>query len=77
MEVVVGTTNPLKIEAVKDALYTLQANVHGLKWLESAVSEEPMGRDETLKGAIHRACVAKNTFPGVISFFFFRSFPPL
>lgn len=62
MYIVVGSANQLKIDAVKDAFP--EAEVVGLQ-IQSSVSEEPIGREETLIGARHRAQEARKQFPGV------------
>jgi non-canonical (house-cleaning) NTP pyrophosphatase len=62
--VVVGSANQLKIDAVRDA-FGEGWEVKGLNYIQSCVSEEPMGKEETLEGARHRAFVAKEKYPNV------------
>jgi len=52
----VGSTNPVKIRAVKEALWERfdELVVEGVE-VESGVSDQPMSDDETKKGAIERA----------------------
>ena len=59
-KIAVGSTNPVKIEAVKDVFSSVlggDINVVGLS-VPSGVPDQPIG-DETLVGAINRAKLAK------------------
>ncbi len=62
MKITVGSTNPVKLEAVKEAIkdydFLADAEVVGVKAV-SGVSEQPKSIDETVNGAINRA---KNIF---------------
>lgn len=60
MKICVGSTNQVKIEAVRDALseYGMDAEIISVK-VPSGVSEQPKSLDETIKGAMNRA---KNAF---------------
>ena len=60
MKICVGSTNQVKIEAVREALseYGLDAEIISVK-ASSDVSEQPKSLDETIKGAMNRA---KNAF---------------
>lgn len=57
MKVVVGSKNPVKIEAVARAFqqYWPDCEVAGIT-VVSGVSEQPMSEEETIKGAKARAC---------------------
>mmetsp|Transcript_10999 Transcript_10999/g.12083 ORF Transcript_10999/g.12083 Transcript_10999/m.12083 type:complete len:135 (-) Transcript_10999:29-433(-) len=61
MQIVVGSTNPLKVKAVQSVFP--QAKVSGLKSFQSSVSEEPEGKLETYQGALYRATYARKQFP--------------
>lgn len=58
MIVAVGSTNPVKIQAAKDAFKTLwpkkKWEVEGIK-VPSGVSDQPMSDAESIKGATNRA----------------------
>ncbi|RLG70112.1 MAG: inosine/xanthosine triphosphatase, partial [Candidatus Iainarchaeum archaeon] len=56
MLIAVGTTNPVKIEAVRSAIQKLwhNAKVQGI-YAESGVSYQPKGDEEAIRGAINRA----------------------
>ncbi len=56
MLIAVGTTNPVKIEAVRSAIQKLwhNAKVQGI-YAESGVSHQPKGDEEAIRGAINRA----------------------
>ncbi len=56
MIVAVGSSNPVKVQAVKNVLSILlpQAEVV-MREVQSVVSAQPMGIDETIRGAIGRA----------------------
>lgn len=64
MKVIVGTSNPVKINAVRAAFGKVFTNknidVIGLD-VSSGVSAQPLGKSETLRGAINRArnCLKK------------------
>ncbi len=57
MKLVVGSTNPVKIEAVK--VLPGVSSVLGVS-APSGVPEQPLGHIETLKGAINRAMYAES-----------------
>jgi len=61
MKINVGSTNPNKIEAVRDLIteYPIfkDAEVIGIQ-VESSVNEQSLSLDETLRGALHRAKAA-------------------
>jgi inosine/xanthosine triphosphatase len=56
MRVVVGSTNPVKIKAVKNALkcFSIKASVKGVK-VDSGAPPQPIGQNSIIKGAISRA----------------------
>ncbi|WP_048149930.1 inosine/xanthosine triphosphatase [Palaeococcus ferrophilus] len=56
MRVAVGSTNPTKILAVREVMEELygEVEVFGVE-VESGVSHQPVGIEETLEGAINRA----------------------
>jgi inosine/xanthosine triphosphatase len=54
MKIVVGSLNPAKINAVKQALINENIEVDGLK-VPSDVADQPIGDEETKQGAINRA----------------------
>jgi inosine/xanthosine triphosphatase len=58
LRIAVGTTNPAKLEAVKeilqDYLHLKHAMVTGMK-ADSGVSDQPKSLDETITGAMNRA----------------------
>lgn len=60
MKVIVGSKNPVKINAVKNVLDEIydKVNVIGVN-VDSGVPHQPFGKDETIQGAINRA---KNAF---------------
>lgn len=60
MKVVVGSTNPVKINAVSDAFkqYYPEYEIVGQK-VSSGIAEQPLGEEETLRGATNRALAAK------------------
>ncbi len=64
----VGSTSPHKLEAVREAcrILGLSATVDGAKTL-SGQSEQPVGFDETFRGAINRATSIKIRFPRSIA----------
>jgi len=59
MRVLVGSTNPVKIEAVREAFikYYPECEVVGVE-VESGVAGQPMSEEETIRGAKNRARVA-------------------
>lgn len=56
MKVIVGSQNPVKINAVKNVLEKIygETEVTGID-VESEVSDQPFGKDETIQGAVNRA----------------------
>lgn len=54
MRVVIGSKNPAKIEAVKNAFLNLQAEFISLD-VSSGVNAMPFSDEETIKGAVNRA----------------------
>jgi len=56
MRVAVGSENPTKVLAVEDIMKKIygEAEVFGVK-VESGVSDQPVGIEEVVKGAINRA----------------------
>ncbi|MAG02970.1 inosine/xanthosine triphosphatase [Candidatus Pacearchaeota archaeon] len=58
MKIIVGSTNPIKIEAVKETIidypFLRDAEVHSYN-ANSGVSNQPITQDETIKGAMNRA----------------------
>ena len=61
MKAVVGSKNPVKIAATKEVLrriYGDDVDVEPLD-VESGVSHQPWGNEETLRGALHRARAAQ------------------
>lgn len=68
MNIAVGSTNPIKAKAVEDACREL-----GLKAcltvvnVGSCVSLQPVGQEETERGARYRARVARDRAPGTFS----------
>ncbi len=68
MRILVGSTNPVKINAVKAVMYRVYSDseIIPLK-VESGVSTTPFGEDQIVQGALNRA---RNTFeraPGDIA----------
>jgi len=56
MKIAIGSQNPVKIEAVKDGLSKAFPRSDFIPVeVESGVPDQPMGDDETTKGAINRA----------------------
>ena len=56
MKVVVGSKNPVKINATGNILRKIYKNVEVTsKDVDSGVSDQPFGLDETIKGAVNRA----------------------
>src|SRR5688572_10893049 len=58
--IAVGSTNPVKIAAVRGVLGPLAPNaiVHGVA-VASNVPDQPFGDDETIRGALARAMAAR------------------
>jgi len=54
MKIIIGSTNPAKVAAVKQAFPYQPAQFISLD-ISSGVSEQPFTDDETIKGAINRA----------------------
>jgi len=58
MRVIVGSTNPVKINAVKEAFEKMFPDtsweISGVK-IDSGVSEQPMSDEESIRGATNRA----------------------
>jgi inosine/xanthosine triphosphatase len=56
MRVAVGSTNPVKIKAVRNTLkcLSIKASVKGVE-VSSDVSSQPIGQNSIIKGAIGRA----------------------
>jgi len=66
IRIVVASKNPVKIEAVRDALAALideEIELVGVS-AQSGVSEQPMSDAETLNGAINRVQHAYGLYPG-------------
>ncbi|GBE54639.1 non-canonical purine NTP phosphatase [archaeon BMS3Bbin15] len=60
MKIAVGSKNPVKIEAIRRAFSRFfKVNVTGTK-VDSGVSSQPIGFEETMKGAENRARKAKS-----------------
>ncbi|MFC1653989.1 inosine/xanthosine triphosphatase [Patescibacteria group bacterium] len=61
MKIVVGSTNPVKINSVKNATkeHLSDVEVIGVE-VESSVSDQPMSDEETKNGAFERAVAARN-----------------
>jgi len=56
MKVNVGTHNPLKVRATRNVMEKIYTNVdvEGIE-VDSGVSDQPIGLDETIQGAVNRA----------------------
>ncbi|WP_342432660.1 DUF84 family protein [Neobacillus sp. FSL H8-0543] len=54
MKIVIGSTNPAKVAAVKQGFHFQPSQFISLD-IPSGVSEQPFSDDETIKGAINRA----------------------
>ncbi|MCD6478608.1 MAG: inosine/xanthosine triphosphatase [Candidatus Diapherotrites archaeon] len=69
MLIAVGTTNPVKIEAVRSAVQKLwrDAEVKGIS-VDSGVSLQPKGNEEAIRGAINRAKEALNRLNADLAF---------
>jgi inosine/xanthosine triphosphatase len=52
--IAIGTMNPAKIKAVKNAISLDQATFHPVS-VPSGVSDQPFSDEETIRGALHRA----------------------
>ena len=60
MKIAVGSTNPVKVRAVRNVARKLYPNVEIIPVeVPSGVSEQPMGDDETRRGAVNRARAAR------------------
>jgi len=65
-QVIVASTNPVKLEAARQGFMRMfpEQNFHFQNiQTESGVSDQPMGRAETLQGALNRAQRAASSFP--------------
>ncbi len=65
-KVIVGSTNPIKLETVKEAFGTTfptEAFVFETFAAPSLVSDQPIGQTETKLGARNRAQACKDTYP--------------
>jgi inosine/xanthosine triphosphatase len=65
MKVIIGSTNPAKVSAVKNAFQYTYTEFISLD-ISSEVSEQPFSDEETIKGAINRAVGALNQGNGDI-----------
>ena len=66
MKVVVGSKNPIKIEVVKQAFASMfpdEAFEFVAHAADSRVSDQPMGEQETRKGAYNRAAGCEAAYP--------------
>lgn len=54
MKIIIGSNNPAKVAAVKNAFHYQQTEFLSLD-IPSGVSEQPFSDEETIKGAINRA----------------------
>ena len=56
MKIKVGTHNPLKVRATRNVMEKIYTNVdvEGIE-VDSGVSDQPIGLDETIQGAVNRA----------------------
>lgn len=54
MKIVVGSLNPVKIQALKEAFENTSSTVSGLA-VDSKVRSQPLSHEETRQGAINRA----------------------
>jgi inosine/xanthosine triphosphatase len=60
MKVIVGSLNPVKLNATRNILEKIYGKIEIYpKDVESEVSDQPFGLDETIKGAVNRA---KNSY---------------
>jgi inosine/xanthosine triphosphatase len=60
MKVVVGSLNPVKLNATKNILEKIYGKINiSSKYVDSGVPDQPFGLDETIKGAVTRA---KNSY---------------
>ena len=56
MKVIVGSSNPVKLNATRNILTKIYGQVEiSSKDVDSGVPDQPFGLDETIKGAINRA----------------------
>ncbi|NJF25627.1 inosine/xanthosine triphosphatase [Thermococcus sp. Bubb.Bath] len=59
MKVAVGSTNPAKVEAVREVFREIYGEVEVVPMgVDSGVPDQPVGLEETIKGAINRAKLA-------------------
>lgn len=65
MKIIIGSNNPAKVAAVKNAFHYQKAEFLSLN-IPSGVSEQPFSDEETIKGAINRAVGALNMGNGDI-----------
>jgi inosine/xanthosine triphosphatase len=65
MKIIIGSNNPAKVAAVKNAFQFQQTEFLSLD-IPSGVSEQPFSDEETIKGAINRAVGALNKGNGDI-----------
>lgn len=70
MKIVVGSTSPQKKNAVQQALLHLSAESSPLELIccsvDSGVSVQPVGIDETARGARNRAVAAQHLYPDAV-----------
>jgi len=60
MRVIVGSLNPVKLNATKNILEKIYGKINiSSKYVDSGVPDQPFGLDETIKGAVTRA---KNSY---------------
>lgn len=59
LKIAIGTTNPTKVNAVKEAFGNLISAEFQAFSVASGVSEQPLSDDETITGAINRANAAR------------------
>lgn len=66
MRIALGSTNPVKIEATRQAFSEFFTNIQVIPVdVESGVNAYPMTREETLQGAINRMEAASKLLPNV------------
>ncbi|MFC0270342.1 DUF84 family protein [Metabacillus herbersteinensis] len=59
MKIAIGTTNPTKVNAVKEAFASLISAEFQAVSVASGVAEQPLSDEETISGAINRANAAR------------------
>ena len=60
MKVVVGSLNPVKLNATRNILEKIYGEIDiSPRDVDSGVPDQPFGMDETIKGAVNRA---KNSY---------------